>query len=184
MEGEVEEVEEEEENMDIDMLDDMLDTSTHPTSTPVDLARLQFTRRYYADAVRFIHQISTAIPTLCQLLASKIKSEVIEAIDFFITAHTYKMEFANEGIKKMLHLIWTKDNSDEGKGIRKRLIESYCKIYIDYDESLSDKENANIITKNLIRYSLKLNQIIIENLHISLDIFINARNKIFFGTLV
>ena len=53
------------------------------------LAKLQLTRRYYADAVRFIHQIHTAIPTLCQLLASTTKSEVIEAIEFFETAYIY-----------------------------------------------------------------------------------------------
>ncbi|RHZ79040.1 hypothetical protein Glove_152g93 [Diversispora epigaea] len=155
-----EDLDDQDEIQDMDMDIDMLDESIHQTSSPVDLARLQFTRRYYVDAVRFIHQINTAIPTLCQLLASTLKSEVIEVIDFFVTAHTYKMEFANEGIKKMLHLIWTKDNNDEGKGIRKRLIESYCKIYIYYDESLPENENVNMITKNLI--SLTFNATLAE----------------------
>ncbi len=120
-------------------------------SSSDELLKLQMTRRYYADAVRFIHQIYTAIPTLCQLLASTTKSEVIEAIEFFETAQLYKIEAAGEGIKKMLHLIWTKDNNDEGKGIRKRLIDSYRRLYIESDTSLSEKENVNIITKNLIR---------------------------------
>ena len=40
----------------------------------------------------------------------------------------------------MSHLIWTKDNNDEGKSIRKRLIESYQKLYIDPDTSISEKE--------------------------------------------
>ncbi|CAG8519321.1 961_t:CDS:10 [Funneliformis caledonium] len=119
-------------------------------SSSDELMKLQMTRRYYADAVRFIHQIYTAIPTLCQLLGSTTKTEVIEAIEFFETAQLYKIEEANEGIKKMLHLIWTKDNNDEGKGIRKRLIESYRKLYIEQDQSLSEKENVNIVTRNLI----------------------------------
>ncbi|CAG8496975.1 6180_t:CDS:2, partial [Acaulospora morrowiae] len=105
-------------DMDIDMLSEEAE-ETPQTSLHMELTRLQITRHYYTDAVRFIHQIHTAIPTLCQLLVSITKSEVLKAIDFFVMAYTYKMKFAREGLKKMLHLIWTKDNNDEGKGIRK-----------------------------------------------------------------
>ncbi|RIA97299.1 condensin complex subunit 1 [Glomus cerebriforme] len=115
-----------------------------------ELMKLHMTKRYYADAIRFIHQIDTAIPTICQLLGSTTKSEVIEAIEFFETAQLYKIEKAGEGIKKMLHLIWTKDNNDEGKGIRNRLIECYRNLYIEPDVSISEKENVNKVTRNLI----------------------------------
>ncbi|CAG8579451.1 5283_t:CDS:10 [Ambispora gerdemannii] len=122
--------------------------------------KLQLTKRFYADAVRFIHQIHTAIPTLCVLLASTNKAEVLEAIEFFVAAHTYKIEKANEGIKKMVHLIWTKDNSDEGKGVRKRLIDSYRTLYLSPDDSLTENENVDVITKNLI--SLTFNATLAE----------------------
>ncbi|CAB4424236.1 unnamed protein product [Rhizophagus irregularis] len=125
-------------------------TATPQLSSSDEIMKLHLIKRFNADAVRFIHQIHTAIPTLCQLLASTTKSEVIEGIEFFETAQLYKIEKAGEGIKKMLHLIWTKDNNDEGKSIRKRLIESYRKLYIDPDTSISEKENVNIVTKNLI----------------------------------
>ncbi|CAG8517034.1 9868_t:CDS:10 [Cetraspora pellucida] len=140
------------EDMDVDMPDVLINQNTSATSaTSADeIMRLQLTRRYYADAVRFIHQVHTAIPTLCQLLGSTTKSEVLEAMEFFVTAYTYKMEFAIEGIKRMLHLIWIKDNNDEGKGIRNRLIDSYYKLYIETDVSLSDKEAVNLVTRNLI----------------------------------
>ncbi|CAG8496875.1 6175_t:CDS:2, partial [Acaulospora morrowiae] len=146
-------------DMDIDMLSKEAE-ETPQTSLHMELTKLQITRRYYTDAVCFIHQIHTAILTLCQLLVSMIKSEILEAIDFFVTAYTYKMEFAGEGLKKMLHLIWTKDNNDEGKGIRKRLIESYRKLYFDFDISIFDKENVYIITRNLI--SLMFNATLAE----------------------
>ncbi|CAG8601806.1 13057_t:CDS:2, partial [Acaulospora morrowiae] len=110
----------------------------------IDMLGEEITRRYYTNAVRFVHQIHTAIPTLCQLLVSTTKSEVLEAIDFFVTAYTYKIEFAREGLKKMLYLIWTKDNNDEEKRIRKRLIESYRKLYFDFDISISDKKNLDV----------------------------------------
>ncbi|KAG9286748.1 hypothetical protein G9A89_012298 [Geosiphon pyriformis] len=136
------------------------DTEQAPIITNDKIKELQLTKRFHADAVRFIHQIHTAIPTLCRLLASTIKAEVMEAIDFFVTAHAYKIEMASEGIKKMVHLIWTKDTNDEGKGIRKRLIESYRILYFTWDESLSEKENVDIVTKNLI--SLTFNATLAE----------------------
>ncbi|RIB15151.1 non-SMC mitotic condensation complex subunit 1 [Gigaspora rosea] len=140
----------EDDNQSEDMDVDMPDLSNQQNSSANEIMRLQLTRRYYSDAVRFIHQIHTAVPTLCQLLGSTTKSEVLETMEFFVTAYTYKMEFAIDGIKRMLHLIWIKDNNDEGKGIRKRLIESYYKLYIETDISLSSREAVNAVTKNLI----------------------------------
>ncbi|CAG8544327.1 22071_t:CDS:10 [Dentiscutata erythropus] len=137
-------------NQSEDMDVDMPDLPNQQNTSADEIMRLQLTRRYYSDAVRFIHQVHTAIPTLCQLLGSTTKSEVLEAMEFFVTAYTYKMEFAVDGIKRMLHLIWIKDNNDEEKGIRKRLIESYYKLYIETDISLSDKEAVNTVTRNLI----------------------------------
>ncbi|GBC07485.1 hypothetical protein RclHR1_00750019 [Rhizophagus clarus] len=125
-------------------------TITQLSSSKIDYEYKRMVKRFYADAVRFIHQIHTAIPTLCQLLVSTTKSEVIEVIEFFETAQLYKIEKAGEGIKKMVHLIWTKDNNDESKSIKKRLIDCYRKLYIDRDTSISEKENVNIITRNLI----------------------------------
>ena len=63
----------------------------------------------------------------------------------------YKMEVASEGIRKMLHLIWTNDNnSNDGKSVKNHLVESYIKMYLETDEMTSPAEKANQITKNLI----------------------------------
>lgn len=51
----------------------------------------------------------------------------------------------------MLHLIWTKDTSDEGKGIKMKLISCYENLYLEFDGKLSRKENINRIAKNLIQ---------------------------------
>lgn len=53
----------------------------------------------------------------------------------------------------MSHLIWTKDNSDEGKGVKTRLLECYKNLYLESDGNLSPRENVNMITKNLIQYA-------------------------------
>ncbi|CAJ0648167.1 14849_t:CDS:10 [Entrophospora sp. SA101] len=162
-----------ERNNDVIMTD-----SNQQTISRDDFARLQLTRRYYADAIRFINQIHTAIPTLCQLLASTTKSEVLETIVFFETAHTYKMEFASEGISKMLHLIWTNDNNDEGKGVKNRLVESYIKMYLETTEMISPAEKANQITKNLISLTINATLAELTSLEQLLSIIMNEKDAI------
>jgi len=51
-------------------------------------------QRYYADAIRFIHLIHRSVPVMCELLASTMKLEVIEAMEFFVTIHRYKVRVA------------------------------------------------------------------------------------------
>ncbi|KAG0259844.1 Condensin complex subunit [Actinomortierella ambigua] len=107
-------------------------------------------KRYYADAARFIHQIHRSVPIMCELLASTTKLEVVEAMEFFVTLHRYKVRTAEEGIRKMVHLVWVKDGGDEAKSVRNRLMECYWQIYLAPDENLSDKENTAVIARNLV----------------------------------
>ncbi|KAF9438398.1 Condensin complex subunit [Entomortierella beljakovae] len=107
-------------------------------------------QRYYADAIRFIHLIHRAVPVMCELLASTMKLEVIEAMEFFVTIHRYKVRVASEGIRKMVHLVWMKDNGDEAKSVRSRLMECYWQIYLAPDDALTEKENTALIARNLV----------------------------------
>ncbi|KAL1919463.1 uncharacterized protein VTP21DRAFT_2156 [Calcarisporiella thermophila] len=122
-----------------------------PAGSAEDYMKLQLMRRFYVDAIRFIEQIHSAIPVLCQLLASTNKAEVMEAMDFFVVALSYKIELAEDGIKKMLHLIWVKENNDEAKGVRTRLLDSYRTLYLEPLANQSHKENVNMIARNLIK---------------------------------
>nr|ODN98900.1 condensin complex subunit 1 [Cryptococcus depauperatus CBS 7855] len=120
------------------------------------VTKLRLTKKYYSDALRFINQLEGAIPTLCQLLVSTTKTEVLEAIRFFRMAYEYSITSADQGIKTMLHLIWTKDNNatagEEGevKGIRGSVIETYRSLYFDVVSDLTPKQQVNRITKNMI----------------------------------
>ncbi|RKP34889.1 non-SMC mitotic condensation complex subunit 1-domain-containing protein [Dimargaris cristalligena] len=115
--------------------------------------QLQLQQRYYKDALRFVYQLSDAIPTLCQLLGSTHKAEVMESMDFFVAAYHYKIDRAVEGVRKMVHLIWIKDNTagDEAKGVKTKLIDCYSKIYIPpRGGELSDREVTSQTVRNLI----------------------------------
>lgn len=122
--------------------------------------RLRLTKKYYADALKFINQIESAIPTLCQLLVSTNKSEVLEAMRFFRTAYEYNVASADIGIKTMLHLIWTKDNNSttstedgiDARSVRGNLIDVYRSLYFDIVPDLAPKQQVNRIAKNMIEW--------------------------------
>jgi condensin complex subunit 1 len=50
----------------------------------------------------------------------------------------------------MLRLIWTKGNSDEGKGVQAHLIETYKDLFFDAPDTFSENECANYIARNMI----------------------------------
>ena len=114
------------------------------------LTKLQLTRKYYSEAIRFIEVLHEASATVSQLLSSKNKSEVIEAMDFFVMIDAYKIETARTGIRRMLRLIWTKGNSDEGKGVQSHLIDCYKGLFFDAPDSFSPNDAANYIARNMI----------------------------------
>ncbi|EED14144.1 condensin complex component cnd1 [Talaromyces stipitatus ATCC 10500] len=114
------------------------------------LARLQLTRKYYLEALRFIQVLHLASQNVCQLLSARNKSEVIEAMDFFVVIDAYKVETSRTGIRRMLRLIWTKGNSDEGKGVQTHLIDCYKGLFFDAPDSFSSNDAANYIARNMI----------------------------------
>ncbi|KAF2417534.1 condensin complex component cnd1 [Tothia fuscella] len=114
------------------------------------LNKLQLTRRYYLEALKFIEVLHEASPIVTQLLSSKNKSEIIEAMDFFVMLDAYKIETARIGIRRMLRLIWTKGNSDEGKGVQTHLIESYKGLFFDAPDSFTGNDAANYVARNMI----------------------------------
>lgn len=114
------------------------------------IGKLNLTLRYYNEALKFIDVLHQALPLIVQLLMSKNKSEVIEAMDFFLIADAYKLESAKLGIRKMLHLIWTKGNSDEGKGVQAHLIDCYKSMFFDAPDAFNANDAANYIARNMI----------------------------------
>jgi condensin complex subunit 1 len=119
-------------------------------ATAEALSKLQLTRRYYIEAIKFIETLQEAGPHVNQLLASKNKSEVIEAMDFLVVADAYSIEAAKSGIRRMLRLIWTKGNSDEGKGVQTHLIECYKGLFFHAPDNFSANDAANYVARNMI----------------------------------
>lgn len=114
------------------------------------IGKLQLTRKYYIEALRFIEVVHEASEIACQLLSARNKSEVIEAMDFFVVIDAFKVETARLGIRRMLRLIWTKGNSDEGKGVQTHLIDCYKGLFFDAPGSFNGNDAANFVARNMI----------------------------------
>ncbi|KAK2595720.1 hypothetical protein N8I77_013745 [Diaporthe amygdali] len=119
-------------------------------ATSEAIEKLTLTRRYYTEALKFIDVLHEATGTVCQLLGSKNKSEVIEAMDYFEVGDAYNIEQNKVGIRRMLRLIWTKGNSDEGKGVQAHLIECYKRLFFEAPDSFSPNDAANFVARNMI----------------------------------
>ena len=119
-------------------------------ATSEAIEKLNLTRRYYSEALRFIDVLHDATTTICQLLGARNKSEVIEAIDYFEVGDAYDIEQNKVGIRRMLRLIWTKGNSDEGKGVQTHLIDCYKRLFFEAPDTFSPNDAANYIARNMI----------------------------------
>ncbi|KAK5064570.1 hypothetical protein LTR84_000403 [Exophiala bonariae] len=119
-------------------------------ATSEAIGKLQLTRKYYLEALRFIEVVQEASETAVQLLSSPNKTEVIEVMDFFVTIDAFKVETARKGIRRMLRLIWTKSNNDEGKGVQTHLIDSYKGLFFDAPEIFNQNDAANFVARNMI----------------------------------
>ncbi|KAL9031215.1 MAG: hypothetical protein Q9196_000751 [Gyalolechia fulgens] len=128
----------------------LIKKAAEDAATTDTMNRLQLTRKYYSEAIRFIEVLHDATPVVCQLLSSKNKSEVLEAMDFFVIIDAYKIEAARTGIRRMLRLIWTKGNSDEGKGIQTHLVDCYRELFFIAPDTFSENDAATYIARNMI----------------------------------
>ncbi|KAF2028743.1 hypothetical protein EK21DRAFT_69097 [Setomelanomma holmii] len=119
-------------------------------ATAQELEKFQTLRKFLLEAFKFIEVVNEAAEVVTHLLSSKNKSEVIEAMDFFVTIDAYRIANAKLGIRRMLRLIWTKGNSDEGKGVQTHLLECYKGLFFDAPPGFDANAVANYISKNMI----------------------------------
>ncbi|RYP66126.1 hypothetical protein DL771_007960 [Monosporascus sp. 5C6A] len=119
-------------------------------ATSEAIEKLTLTKRYYTDALKFIDVLHEATSTVFQLLGSRNKAEVIEAMDYLEIGNAYNIEDNMIGIRRMMRLIWTKGNSDEGKGVQTHLIDCYRRLFFEAPDHFGPNEAAIYIARNMI----------------------------------
>ncbi|KAG1861252.1 non-SMC mitotic condensation complex subunit 1-domain-containing protein [Suillus subluteus] len=121
-----------------------------------EILAMSLRKKYCTEALDFVRTLEGGMVSLTQLLGSTNKAEVLESMEFFRVAFEYQLASAEKGIKRMLHLIWHKDNSStsedgkELKGVRSRLLECYRMLYFDPLPDMEPKQQVNRIAKNMI----------------------------------
>ncbi|SMN21270.1 similar to Saccharomyces cerevisiae YLR272C YCS4 Subunit of the condensin complex [Maudiozyma saulgeensis] len=105
---------------------------------------------YYKDAIEFIESLHSSIDLISDLLFSRNRNEVLEAMDFLVLCDAYDLEPSEHGIKKMLHLVWVKGTNDEGTSISTHLIYCYKQLFLTAPDGVTAKERSGYIAKNLI----------------------------------
>lgn len=78
----------------------------------------------------FSAQVQQCIPVICKLLCSKNSTDVIEAIQFFVTAVQLGVSAAHTGIRHMMKLIWSKEAS-----IREAVVQAFTTLYLSSTET-------------------------------------------------
>lgn len=121
-----------------------------PSESLEKLKKLQLTQTYYKDAMKFMAVLKKALDQAEVLLFSKVKTEVIEMMEIFVLADAFNLEGSGSGIRKMLHVIWTKGNSDEGKEVQQRLLGAYSKLFFEAPLNIPENEAAMFVARNLI----------------------------------
>ena len=89
------------------------------------------------DYEKFLQGVDDALGKLMMMLSSKSQGDTIEAIKVFKLLYQYGIKDSKNGIKKMLTLIFSKDES-----IQNAVVETYEQIYFEKSQSARDKSNS------------------------------------------
>ncbi|XP_057379225.1 condensin complex subunit 1-like [Daphnia carinata] len=99
---------------------------------------------YLRDSHAFASSVYAAIPMVCQLLCSKHTSDILEAINFFVTAFEFDVLDAMQGVRRMLSLIWSSEDD-----VKKAVVEAYKRLYMNIESAEISKRRAHQVVSNL-----------------------------------
>lgn len=137
---------------DVSRIEEEADTAGGENTNAIVKSRLMVA--YYKDAIEFIESLHKSISLISDLLFSRNRNEVLEAMDFLVLCNAYDIEPSQAGIKRMLHLVWVKGMNDEGTSISSHLIECYKQLFLDAPENATQNEQGAYIAKNLVNLTV------------------------------
>nr|XP_054768299.1 condensin complex subunit 1-like [Lytechinus pictus] len=90
-----------------------------------ELSKQQILVQYLSDCVKFAGMVKMCVPTVCELLSSKQTTDILEAVTFFVTAHEFGVSNAADGVRRMMGLIWSKEQS-----VKDAVVTAYKRLYL------------------------------------------------------
>ena len=119
------------------------ESATQEQSQNSELTKQEFLVNYLKDSVNFAGMIDMALPVVCKLLGSKQVTDVLEAIQFFVSAWEFGVLNAMIGVRQMLSLIFSREQT-----IQTAVVQAYKRLYIDQNDA-NAKTGAVQMVKNL-----------------------------------
>ena len=125
---------------------------------------------YYTDYIAFLKRVESLIPTCVQLLGSKNQSDILESIKLFTRLKQKRIEGAEKGIRKMLILLYTKEEN-----IKSAVMEAYEDLYLNANVAgdvksqylISLVQNASLnelaCLEEFIRMAMSMPKSLLEN---------------------
>lgn len=101
--------------------------------------KADYIRQSYEDYLKFIEGVSEAVEVLTLMLSSKSTQDTVEAIKIFKILHLYGIQNAEKGLRKMLTLVFSKEES-----VINEAQNTYETLY--FDKQLNSQEK----TQNLL----------------------------------
>ncbi|KAL5961881.1 Condensin complex subunit 1 [Taenia solium] len=93
-----------------------------------DLVRQRACVAYLREMQRFATYVSTGIENVCNLLHSKNVTDVLEAIEFFLTAKQAGVRSLDAALRHMMAMIWSQEEQ-----IRKAVLDASRRLYFQPD---------------------------------------------------
>ena len=114
--------------------------------------------RTFRDSVKFSKIIHKALPVVAMLLGSKQSTDILEAIDFFVSAFEFGVQNSMLGVRRMLSLIWSGEAT-----IREAVVAAYKRLYIEvciYDTIYKFVINSSrVVTRGVASEAQQLRQL-------------------------
>merc|ERR1719458_1782467 len=110
-------------------------------SSQVEVDRQKVMVGYLRDSVKFSKIIHKALPVVAMLLGSKQSTEILEAIDFFVSAFEFGVQNSMLGVRRMLSLIWSGEAT-----IREAVVAAYKRLYIESERERGSERAASAAT--------------------------------------
>ena len=95
-----------------------------------ELTKQKLMVQYLKDSLNFSKIIHKSLPVVAQLLGSKQSTDILEGIDFFVSAFEFGVLNSMIGVRRMLALIWSSEPT-----IKAAVVSAYKRLYIAVDNN-------------------------------------------------
>ncbi|KAI0222051.1 Condensin complex subunit 1 [Lamellibrachia satsuma] len=128
----------------------LTEASTQDTGLVNELTKQQVLVQYLKDSTHFAGEIEKAVPVVCQLLGSRVTTDVQEAINFFVSSFEFGVSHAIVGVRQMLALVWSKEPT-----IKESVVNAYKRLYLKSEGNATSRAGTLSVANNLLQLAVR-----------------------------